>query len=69
MDKFLSEQKLLLFWGSLLVAVGGWGATAGSWSELTSPQAIFGLIGIVGGVFLANVTSNVFKAKPPEVKP
>lgn len=69
MEKFLAEQKLLLFWGSLLVAVGGWGATAGSWADLCTPAAIFGLIGIVGGVFLANVTSNVFKTKPPEVKP
>jgi hypothetical protein len=63
-DKFLSDNRVLLFIGSMLAGIGGWGVTADTWADLGTPKALFGLLIIVGGVFTANITSNVLKKAP-----
>jgi hypothetical protein len=69
MDKFLSDKRLLVFIGTVLAAIGGWGIGFGDWNEMTSPNAIFGLLMILGSMLGANVTSNVLKTPPTESKP
>jgi len=64
MDKFLSDQRLLVFIGGLCLAVCSWGAGFKTWPELLTTQAIFGLFGIIGGVLIANVGHNVFTTPP-----
>jgi hypothetical protein len=64
MERFLSDKRVLSFLGALLMAVGGWGIGFGTWGEMFTPAAIFGLFGIVGGLLLSNVTSNVWKTPP-----
>jgi len=64
MNKFLSDQRVTVFVGAVLTAVGGWIITATRWVDLLTPAAIGGLFAILGSVLLSNVTSNVFR-KPP----
>ena len=66
MDKLLSDQRLLVFLGAVLVAVGGWGAGFQQWSEMFHPQAIFGLFVILGGVLGANAAHNIW-VQPPTI--
>lgn len=66
MDKFLSDQRLIVFLGALFIAIGSWGVGFKTWGECVSTQAIFGLFGIMGSVVLANLGSNAFK-KPPTI--
>jgi hypothetical protein len=64
MDKFLSDQRLLAFLGALLVAICSWGLGFATWPEMFKPNAIFGLLGILGSLLLSNVTSNILKPVP-----
>lgn len=64
MEKFLSDQRLLSFFGALLVALCSWGLGFVEWADMCHPNAIFGLLGIIGSLLLSNVTSNVFKTPP-----
>lgn len=47
------STKALVLIASLLVALGGWGATFTSWAEVCRVNNVFGLVGIIGGVLLA----------------
>jgi hypothetical protein len=64
MNKFLSDQRLILFIGALLGAIGGWGIGFANWSEMFSPASIFGLMIILGSVLGANATHNVWVTPP-----
>lgn len=66
MDKFLSDQRLIVFLGAMLIAFGSWGAGFKTWSECFTTQGIFGLCGVMGSVLLANIAGNVLK-KPPTI--
>lgn len=47
------EHSYVVLMASLLIALGGWGATFNTWAEATRVGNVFGLLGIVGGVLLA----------------
>ena len=64
MEKFLSDKRLLSFTGALLVAICSWGLGFATWADMFTPNAVFGLCGIIGSLLLSNVTSNVFKTPP-----
>jgi hypothetical protein len=64
MEKFLSDQRVLAFFGAVFMGIGGWIIGFQHWSEMLTPAAFGGLLGILGGILLANVTSNVLKTPP-----
>jgi hypothetical protein len=66
MDKFLSDQRKVVFIAALLGAMYSWGSGFDKWADCTTTHAVFGLCGIVASVLVANMGSNVFK-KPPTI--
>jgi hypothetical protein len=64
MDKLLSDQRLMVFLGSVLLALAGWGGGFKTWPEMFTTQAVFGLMAILGALLSANAAHNIFAAKP-----
>ena len=56
-------RKVLGLLGALLVAIGPWGASLGSLSEILHPANLFPLAGIVGGVIVAWVGQSPLRSK------
>jgi hypothetical protein len=66
MDKFLSDQRKVVFLGAVLMAFGSWGSGFKNWSECFTTAGIFGLCGVMGSLLLSNLAGNVLK-KPPTI--
>ncbi len=78
MQKFFEEQRTLAFLGAVLLALAGWGSDFKTWAEMFQVSNVFGLVMVLGGLFMAWGTkrpgwltgaSQDPPAQKPEVKP
>ena len=68
MDKLLSDQRIWVFLGSVLLALAGWGEGFKSWSEMFQIHSVLSLFGVMGGLFAANAAHNVWQTPPTIVE-
>lgn len=59
-NRLLADQKLMAFFGALILGIGGWAKDLTSWSDAFAVDHVAGFLAIVGGIFLANAAKSVW---------